>query len=427
MPSRSLPGELDRALDRLIAGEMPEEDGGRLRAWAANSPRREAVVALLSAARGKDIPDLSSADEKSEILARIREGNVERFRLEERAARRKGQEAGNMAGSRVGWMSWGNRFLREGTSSGRAMLRKGISGRQPLRMRDGTVKEFAPKTQRMTHAVTLILCLAVALGLYDVADSGRGSSRLEQSYETPAGRRANVVLRHGIRVTLAPGTSLRVVHAPNDDRADVYLSGEALFVVPHRAQIPFVVHTDNATTRVLGTTFAVRQYQGEPRVRVSVADGRVIVERGTVSDGSLASSASAASAWRIVLSTGMIGEMSDSGVTTLPNSVHDDFAWTRGVLVFRKTSVRDVVADLSRSYGVRIEVADSIVANKLVTWSVPTEIQSLAEALDELSLLIDVTVKRTRDKISLSPGHRTRPVLNPTFSPIPLTETQHGK
>src|SRR5690625_3394009 len=40
---------------------------------------------------------------------------------------------------------------------------------------------------------------------------------------------------------------------------------------------PFVVHAGNMTTRVLGTSFNIRAYEGDDRLQVVVAEGKVMV------------------------------------------------------------------------------------------------------------------------------------------------------
>jgi ferric-dicitrate binding protein FerR (iron transport regulator) len=41
---------------------------------------------------------------------------------------------------------------------------------------------------------------------------------------------------------------------------EVYLSGEAYFDVKHADKVPFIIHTGNVSTTVLGTAFNIKAY-----------------------------------------------------------------------------------------------------------------------------------------------------------------------
>lgn len=88
---------------------------------------------------------------------------------------------------------------------------------------------------------------------------------------------ARVALPDGSAVTLAPASTLRYPTAFGGPRRAVYLSGGAFFRVFHDAAHPFSVYTDQVVTTVLGTSFDVRAYAGQPEVQVQVRTGRVRV------------------------------------------------------------------------------------------------------------------------------------------------------
>jgi ferric-dicitrate binding protein FerR (iron transport regulator) len=56
---------------------------------------------------------------------------------------------------------------------------------------------------------------------------------------------------------------------------EVYLTGEAYFEVTHNADIPFIVHTDEADIKVLGTRFNVRNYSNEHRMEAALLTGSI--------------------------------------------------------------------------------------------------------------------------------------------------------
>jgi len=216
----------------------------------------------------------------------------------------------------------------------------------------------------------------------------------ERVYTTGAGQRATVTLADGSRAVLGPATTLRV--SRQGARTLAAVRGEVLFDVAHAADRSFVVRTGRATTRVLGTTFVVRQYDADRATQVAVVDGRVAVR--SLRSGNAGTQA--------VLVANAAAVVNDSGqVLVTPNVRADDYtSWTTGVLVFHNAPARQVLADLGRAYGVDFQLADSATADHPLNWTVTVDHQPLGEVLDGLALLLDVHVVRSGRTLVLKPG-----------------------
>ncbi|WP_412468262.1 FecR family protein [Pedobacter sp. KLB.chiD] len=89
-------------------------------------------------------------------------------------------------------------------------------------------------------------------------------------------------------IKLPDGTSVqlnnnsRLVYDQNfkgKKKREVTLFGEAFFDVAHDAAHPFVIHAGKITTTVLGTAFNISAYDDQKAVTVTVARGRVMVQR----------------------------------------------------------------------------------------------------------------------------------------------------
>lgn len=221
---------------------------------------------------------------------------------------------------------------------------------------------------------------------------GASLTAMEQRYVTARGQRATVTLADGSRAMLAPATTLRVMRTAS--QTVVTVSGKVLFTVAHSSSQPFLVHAGHSSTRVLGTTFLVRQYATDSVAQIVVVEGRVAVS-------------GSADAGQTVLSANTSATVNDSGqVLVTPHvSPDDDVAWTRGVLVFRNTPARDVLVELGRTYGIELQLRDSVRAAQRLTWSVDVASQSFSETLDVLTTLLDVHIVRTDNILRLEPGH----------------------
>lgn len=68
---------------------------------------------------------------------------------------------------------------------------------------------------------------------------------------------------------------------------EVTLTGEAFFDITHLTGRPFLVHTGQLTTRVLGTTFNIRAYPADKAIAITVTSGKVQVLKENASVGLL--------------------------------------------------------------------------------------------------------------------------------------------
>ncbi len=78
------------------------------------------------------------------------------------------------------------------------------------------------------------------------------------------GKLGKVVLPDGTEAYLYASSKLTYPSVFVGNTREVVLEGEAYFKVTHDASHPFIIHTANATTRVLGTELDVRAFHGEP-------------------------------------------------------------------------------------------------------------------------------------------------------------------
>lgn len=124
-------------------------------------------------------------------------------------------------------------------------------------------------------ASTAALAAGVALWLVLLMPSG-------PTFETSSGKWRNEMLSDGSLVSLGPKTRLEV-RFDDERRLVQLLRGEALFRVAKEPERPFIVETNLATARAVGTAFAVSVDDRE--MRVTVAEGVVEVAGNGRSSG----------------------------------------------------------------------------------------------------------------------------------------------
>lgn len=210
---------------------------------------------------------------------------------------------------------------------------------------------------------------------------GTRSEPQPKVYVTQPGQRASITLADGSQAILAPSTKLIVT---DPERRVVSLSGEAVFTVIDHTREPFTVHAGNSVTRVLGTTFGIRAYQGDGSIRVAVAEGKVSVQDGKV--------ISIGEAARVTAGGAVITEK-DVNITTM-------LGWTQGKLVFDGVPFGEMINDLERWYGLSISIQSESLARRPVI--AEFEKQSVNDVLKALASILDARYEKQGSHVVFS-------------------------
>ncbi|NQX37489.1 ferric-dicitrate binding protein FerR, regulates iron transport through sigma-19 [Pedobacter steynii] len=93
--------------------------------------------------------------------------------------------------------------------------------------------------------------------------------------KTGKGEKLNHTLPDGTVVHLNAQSSLKYPEHFSDSSRVLDFSGEGFFVVAKDANRPFIIHTAQTSTRVLGTSFNLKAYPGEEETAIVVTEGKV--------------------------------------------------------------------------------------------------------------------------------------------------------
>ena len=159
----------------------------------------------------------------------------------------------------------------------------------------------------------------------------------------PKGAKVTFTLPDGSTVELNCMSDIRYPAQFSDTLREVYLTGQAFFDVKKNPAAPFVVHTKNFTTRVLGTSFDVQSYENEKNNYVAVLTGKVAVE--TLSGQS-----------EMILPKQMTTYNLRNDALKKSASKASMFSWREGVIVFDDANFEEVSQYLSRWYNVEFVV-----------------------------------------------------------------------
>ncbi|WP_374471734.1 FecR domain-containing protein [Phenylobacterium sp.] len=201
-------------------------------------------------------------------------------------------------------------------------------------------------------------------------------------YVTRRGETREIALADGSRLTLGSATTLRV-RLGRQQRVVTLVDGEASFDVAHLENRPFVVAVGAREVRVLGTEFNILSHGG--RLAITVRRGRVAVSGGQ--EGT------------VQLTRGEQLAQSPGGRARKRNVAPDvAFAWRSGQLIYERTPLPEVVADLNRYVATPIRVDPSAAA---VTVSGVLLVDEEAAMVRRLELFAPIVAETTPPEVIL--------------------------
>lgn len=168
-------------------------------------------------------------------------------------------------------------------------------------------------------------------------------------------------LPDGTLVTLNSNSQLTFPKSFNNDAREVTISGEAFFDVTPDPKKPFIINTENAQLKVLGTSFNVCAYPNSEKLVVVVKTGKVQVN-GKKDDLVCENQ-------HIFLLPGEKGTFFTRS-KTLEKSANTDvnyFAWKTHELIFNEVPLSDVINSLKKVYNINVLVAEPELNNLLLT------------------------------------------------------------
>ena len=177
-----------------------------------------------------------------------------------------------------------------------------------------------------------------------------GKETGEMEYNTltvPRGSKiASITLSDGTKVWLNSSSSLTYPVAFAGNERDVKISGEAYFEVAHNAAKPFKVIKGETLITVLGTHFNVNAYEDESSIKVTLLQGAVKVDRGTLTK---------------LLKPGQQAQVSSDIKINNEVNVDEVMAWKNGEFQFGEAAdIHSIMREIARWYDVDIEYKGDI-------------------------------------------------------------------
>src|SRR5688572_14956162 len=199
-------------------------------------------------------------------------------------------------------------------------------------------------------AVALVVVLGLILVIRKAGEDRATASALAASnvrfYETSYGQQVNVTLDDSTIVRLGPESKLTIPNRFGLGLRAVRLDGTANFDVKRTLELPFQVRTGQAVLIARGTNFTVRRYASDPTLVIFVKEDTVEVRLEE----------------QVRMVTGGTGlSVSPEGVMEVPSKEMLDATrtWVDGNVTIAGMTLRQILPQLKRWYGLDVAVADT--------------------------------------------------------------------
>lgn len=190
--------------------------------------------------------------------------------------------------------------------------------------------------------------------------------------------RKQISLSDGTGILLNSASRIQYPQEFDEQQRKIILSGEAFFSVA-KDNRPFLILTDNAEIKVLGTKFNVRSRNG--KTRVFVKDGKVNLAQNSGSKG-------------VVLSKGQVSSINKEEAPAAPVSADPDLqlGWIEGRIVFNQTPLPEIADEIERHYDVKVFLDEKSLESYSLTGSFKNG--SIDSVLEMICLALDLDYSR---------------------------------
>lgn len=172
------------------------------------------------------------------------------------------------------------------------------------------------------------------------------------SLTTPAGGTYNLTLSDGTRIWLNAATVLKFPAAFDKQQRRVQVKGEAFFEIATIPNQPFIIETDQGAVKVLGTTFNLKAYEKEEMI-TSLLTGSVQISSSNDTQNP------------VLIKPGQQAKVTSTKIL-IDKVTNNPAAWKDKIFSFYKTTIEDVLLEVSRWYDVKVDFKSGVSSNAVL-------------------------------------------------------------
>ena len=179
-----------------------------------------------------------------------------------------------------------------------------------------------------------------------------------QEVYVPKGEKQQVIFQDGTRVWLNSDTKLKYPVEFSGNQREVKLEGEAYFKVKKNPKKPFIVMVNNLCVKVTGTSFNVKAYHEDKLITTTLDEGRISL---------LAEQKNEPVEYILLPGQEAFYSKTSSDITVVKSEAGQNSSWKEKKIIFKNTSLLDVVKTLERWYNVKFIIMDQRLSNYTYT------------------------------------------------------------
>ena len=246
---------------------------------------------------------------------------------------------------------------------------------------------ITPLWKKIVRIAAIILVLILPFLTYYV-----GHQRVEQQFakvimEAPYGSQLDLTLPDGTTVRLNSCSRLSYSQGYGIVDRELTLSGEGYFKVHHSGKLPFIIKAKGLVLQDIGTEFNIRDYKEDEQASVNLFHGSVEIYNDVHPSKPI----------RMAPGECMTLNKRTGKVLRTKNDADMNSAQAMNDLNFINMRIDDIAKQLSRSYGINIEVVDSVRNRRFYGFFNRKE-DTLNKILEVMSGTDLVRYKRVKDK-----------------------------
>lgn len=242
-----------------------------------------------------------------------------------------------------------------------------------------TIISFLFSSTKRTAAAILVLAITAFGGYW-------WYQQAQWQTLTAAAKNETITLPDQSVVVVRKGSSIKYQKVFDKKIRRVQLTGEAFFQVQHNDSQPFLVATNNTEVKVMGTSFLVNSVREKDEV--VVVTGKVNVTDKNKNNN------------QVMLTNGQRAVLTHDRFYQHPVTDSNFIAWETGRLIFNNDPLPKVLQDLAHYYEIQIELAPALKATaETVHVTVQFNNQPVEQALEELTLITGLQMKKEKDKV----------------------------
>ncbi len=244
---------------------------------------------------------------------------------------------------------------------------------------------------RIAASLTLPLFIVTLWLLFSHNKNKEQDNATYQEIQSPAGMRSHVVLPDGTDLWLNSESKIRYSIPFTSEYRQLSLTGEAYLRVIKNEKSPFIVNTESASVKVLGTQFNIKAYPEDQTLEVALKEGSIEFT-GKFNDGKKATTH--------MIPNDFLSMNINTRQVKLENKNIDKYiSWRKNIIIFDDTPMPEVARILERWYGVNVVIADKEIEKYRFTTTFENE--SLFRVLELLELSSpSIAIKYTPGKIN---------------------------